>query len=219
MARFRDFAQELLGGRAQGFGNFAVRIGDAGCYSWASVSYRTLFDEAGRAVQAVGVLEELPQGLTGRDVWAPDQAQLPERLAADLIVRMRADLDLDTVETLWMEGSDLTGQVRETRCSQVLQLERQKIFCPGEQQEFPAHFDREELLRLFRAGRHWLCAEYRRTDGGGSIRWVRHVLYLAEGPRRPPCPPLCLSDPSGPRPPAGARHPPGEPAGHGHPPV
>ena len=40
--------------------------GDAGCYSWASVSYRTLFDEAGRAVQAVGVLEELPQGLTGR---------------------------------------------------------------------------------------------------------------------------------------------------------
>ena len=182
VARFRDFAQELLGGRAQGFGNFAVRIGDAGCYSWASVSYRTLFDEAGRAVQAVGVLEELPQGLTGRDGWAPDQAQLPERLAADLIVRMRADLDLDTVETLWMEGSDLTGQVRETRCSQVLQLERQKIFCPGEQQEFPAHFDREELLRLFRAGRHWLCAEYRRTDGGGSIPWVRHVLYLAEGP-------------------------------------
>ena len=83
-----------------------------------------------------------------------------------------------------MDGGQrhLTGQVRETRCSQVLQLERQKIFCPGEQQEFPGHFDREELLRLFRAGRHWLCAEYRRTDGGGSIRWVRHILYLAEEP-------------------------------------
>ena len=44
------------------------------------------------------------------------------------------------------------------------------------------HFDRERLLALYRAGQHWLCAEYRRVDGSGNIRWVRHVLYLAEDP-------------------------------------
>ena len=102
---------------------------------------------------------------------------------ADLIVRMRANLTLDTVEALWIEGSDLSGQVRETRCSQVLQRERQRVFCPGEQQEFLQCFDREQLLRRFLAGQRWLCAEYRRVDSGGNVRWVRHVLYLAEEPQ------------------------------------
>ena len=182
VARFRTFARELLGGRAQDFGNFAVRSKDTGYYSWVSVSYRTLFDDVGRAVRAVGVLEELPRGLGGQGGWPPDQHPMPEELVADLIVRMRANLDLDTVELLWIEGTDLSGQVQETRCSQILQLERQKIFCRGEQTEFPDHFDRERLLALYRAGQHWLCAEYRRVDGSGNIRWVRHVLYLAEDP-------------------------------------
>ena len=182
VARFRSFAQELLGGQAQGFGNFALRSEETGSYSWASVSYRTLFDDMGRASLAVGVLEELPQGLFGRGSWSPDQYQLPESLISDLIVRMRANLDLDTVESLWVEGSDLSGQVQETRCSQILQIERQKISCRGDQGEFQSCFDREQLLRLYHSGRRWLCAEYRRADSGGSIRWVRHVLYLREDP-------------------------------------
>lgn len=182
VARLRTFARELMEGRAQGFGNFAVRSRETGSYSWASVSYRMLFDDAGRAVRAVGVLEVLTPGFGGRSGLFPDQYRLPERLVADLMVRMRANLTLDTVEALWIEGSDLSGQVRETRCSQILQRERQKIFCQGERQEFLDCFDREQLLKLSRAGRHWLCAEYRRVDNSGSIRWVRHVLYLTEDP-------------------------------------
>ena len=181
--RFRDFARELLGGRARGFGNFAIRSRDTGYYSWATVSYETLYDEAGGAARAVGVLEELPQGVGGGwDGWSPDRWQLPEGLLSSLIVRMRANLDLDTVEELWIEGSDLSGQVQETRCSQILQMERQKIFNQGERTDFLPYFDREQLLEQFRAGRRWLCAEYRRVDSSGSIRWVRHVLYLTEDP-------------------------------------
>ena len=182
VSRFRDFARELLAGRAQGYGNFAIRSKDTGYYSWAAVSYRMLFDDVGRAARAVGVLEELPQSLSGQGVWPQERHRLPEGMLADLIVRMRANLDLDTVEALWVEGSDLSGQVQRTRCSQVLQLERQKIFCKGDQKSFLACFDREQLLQMFREGRRWLCAEYRRVDGGGNIRWVRHILYLAEEP-------------------------------------
>ena len=43
-------------------------------------------------------------------------------------------------------------------------------------------FDREKLRKLFLTGQHWLCAEYRRVDNSGSIRWVRQVLFLAEDP-------------------------------------
>ena len=181
--RFRAFAQELLDGRARGFGNFAIRNRDTGYYSWAAVSYRTLFDDVGGAVQAVGVLEELPLDFGSQGAWwSPEQYPLPEKLVSDLIVRLRADLDLDAVEALWVEGTDLTAQVRETRCSQILQMERQKIFCRGEQRDFLRYFDREQLIKLFRSGQRWLCAEYRRVDSSGSIRWVRHVLYLAQEP-------------------------------------
>lgn len=182
VVRFRTFAQELLSGRAQGFGNFAVRSKSTGYYSWATVSYRMLFDDVGRAVRAVGVLEDLPRNFTGTEGSFPDQRQLPEGLVADLIVRMRANLDMDTVEELWIEGSDLSGQVQDTRCSEILQLEKRNIFCEGSQKGFLDSFDRNRLLEVYREGRRWLCAEYRRADGSGNIRWVRHVLYLTEEP-------------------------------------
>ena len=181
VSRVRVFAQELLGGRARGFGNFAVRYKETGHYNWVSVSYRMLYDDVGRAVRAVGVLEELPQD-SGRGGWAPDQYPLPERLVADLISRMRADLDLDTVEVLWLEGADLSGQARDLRCSHLLQQERQRVFSPGERQDLLQLFDRKKLRKLFLTGQHWLCAEYRRVDNSGSIRWVRQVLFLAEDP-------------------------------------
>lgn len=180
--RFRTFAQELLEGRTQGFGNFAVRMVGADCYSWASVSYRMLFDDVGRAARAVGVMEELPQGFGESGMWPAERQHLPEGLVADLMMWMRANLDLDTVEALWEEGSDLTGQMRGTRCSYLLQMKRQKVFTKGDQRDLQIYFDREQLIQRFHAGQRWLCAEYRWADSGGGIRWVRHVIYLAEDP-------------------------------------
>lgn len=182
VALIRSFAGELFDGRSRGFGNFAVRNEETGCYNWVSVSYRTLYDEVGRAVRAVGVLEELPVDFSQQDFWLPERFHLPERLVADLIVRMRANLDLDTVETLWVEGGNLSGQVQEMRCSRVLRRERQKIFHRGEQKEFLSYFDREQLLKFYEAGRHWLCAEYRRVDNSGSVCWVRQILYMTKNP-------------------------------------
>ena len=182
VARFRTFARELLGGapRISAILPSAARTPatTAGCRSRTG---RCLTMWAGRC-GLWACWKSCPGASAARVAGRPDQHPMPEELVADLIVRMRANLDLDTVELLWVEGTDLSGQVQETRCSQILQLERQKIFCRGEQTEFPDHFDRERLLALYRAGQHWLCAEYRRVDGSGNIRWVRHVLYLAEDP-------------------------------------
>lgn len=46
---FREFARELLEGRIQGYGNFIIQFQDTGCYSWASLSYQRLEDDAGAA--------------------------------------------------------------------------------------------------------------------------------------------------------------------------
>ena len=180
VARFQSFARELLNGCVQGFGNFAVRRKNTGFYSWVSISYRMLFDDVGRAVRAVGVLEELPQGFVGPGGRLPEEHQLPEGMMADLMMRMRADLELDRIDALWAEGSDLTGQVQDTPCSEFLRHEKRNIFCKGDQMDFLDNFDRDGLLQLYRAGQRWLCAEYRRADRGGSIRWVRHILHLTE---------------------------------------
>lgn len=182
VARFRGFAQDLLRGRSLDFGNFAVRSRDTSCYSWVSISYRMLYDDVGRAVRAVGVLEDLSAAFTGAGGWSPDRYPLPEGLISDLIMRMRADLESDRVEFLWIEGTDFSGQVQDTRCSEILRLEREKVFCKGDQENFLTGFDRDSLLQMYRRGRRWLCGEYRRTDRSGHIRWVRHVLYLTEEP-------------------------------------
>lgn len=59
--RFRAFAGELLGGRARGYGNFAIRDKDSGFYSWAAVSYRMMFDDVGRACGRWGSSRTCPR--------------------------------------------------------------------------------------------------------------------------------------------------------------
>ena len=54
-SHFRKFAEELMQGSIQGYGNFLLLYLGLGCYGWAAVSYRMIFDEIGHAVKAVGV--------------------------------------------------------------------------------------------------------------------------------------------------------------------
>ena len=89
-------------------------------------------------------------------------------------------MDLDTIELLWEEGSDLSSQVQQLRCSQVLEAQRGNVFSKGEQRALEGYFQREWLLEQYRQGKRWFCAEYRRVDGAGGIRWVRQVMYLGE---------------------------------------
>ena len=179
--RFREFARELLSGQSQGYGNFILQDSETGCYGWASLSYRILYDEVGRAVKAVGLVDELPKSLAGLEDGKV-RRPLPEGLLSGLMVRMKANLLQDTVEELWVEGKNLGGQVRRTPCSQILCRERETIRCEEGQEAFLENLDRDRLLRLYQEGERWLSAEYRRADGSGNLRWVRHVLYLSADP-------------------------------------
>lgn len=178
IARFRAFAQDLLDGQAQGYGNFIIRRQSG--YGWVTLSYRMLFDDVGRAVRAVGILKDLPQSSAGRGGWIFARRPLPEGLIADLMVHMRANLEQDLVEALWVEGSDLSSQAQKPPCSAVLKMEQEKAF--GREGVPLAHFDPARLLQMYQEGRRWLVAEYQRSDGSGRIQWVRKILYLEEDP-------------------------------------
>ena len=96
--RFRAFAGELLGGRAKGYGNFAIRDKDSGFYSWAAVSYRHDVRRRGPGRGGGGGHRGPAPEPAADGTWSPDQLALPEGLVSDLIVRMRANLDEDRVE-------------------------------------------------------------------------------------------------------------------------
>ncbi len=180
--RFLEFAQRLLEGRMQGYGNFVVQHHDTGCYGWAALSYRLLCDDAGRVVKAVGIIERLSQELAGQQMKTLPRRLLPEHLNSYLIVGIQADLTLDTVTELWVEGKDYSGVGARVPCSQMLRRGLKQIFSPDDRQAAANFFDRNWLLERFHQGERWLCTEYRRVDGGGDIRWVTHAAVLMEDP-------------------------------------
>ncbi len=176
--RFREFAEELLSGRTQGYGNFVVQYHDTGCYGWVAMSYRMLFDEVGRATKAVGILESLPQGFSGQEAKPVLKRSLPEAMAGDLIAGIRANLSQNVVRDVWQEGRDLSGRWQEATCEELLGQEAGRVF--GREDGRP--FTRQWLLEQFSAGVRWMSRVYRRVDGGGSIHWVRQTSNLVEDP-------------------------------------
>lgn len=182
VSRFREFADELLGGKTQGYGNFIVRYRETGCYRWVALSYRMLFDETGRATKAVGIMEDLFGGGDRDATRAILRRPLPETLVPNLILGLRANLTRDSLRNLWIEGRDLSGGIGGERCSQLLAREEKRVFSDDDRKALRVLFDRETMLQAFGAGREWISASYRRTDGSGSIRWVYHVINLVEDP-------------------------------------
>ncbi len=181
-ARFQEFASELLGGRMQGYGNFIIQYYHTRCYGWAALSYRMLYDEVGRAVKAVGIIESMPQNFVGQETKSILKRSLPEALSPCLIMALRANLTRDTVHELWVEGKDWSARAGEESCSQLLRREVDKLFSQDDRQTLIRYFDRETLLAHFAGGQSWLSVEYRRVDGGGNIRWVSHVINLVRDP-------------------------------------
>ena len=182
VSRFREFADELLGGKTQGYGNFIVRYQETGCYRWVAMSYRMLFDETGRAVKAVGIMEDLFKVASGETTRSVIKRPLPETLVPDLILGLCANLSRDSLRNLWIEGRDMSGGIGGESCTQLLAREEKKVFSDDDRKALQVLFSRDLMLRAFEEGKQWLSAEYRRADGSGSIRWVYHVINLVEDP-------------------------------------
>lgn len=182
VSRFREFARGLLDGQTQGSGNFVIQHPNTGCYGWVILSYRILLNDAGQGVRAVGIIENLPQNFMGT---APDQSigkPLPQSLTPDLILTLKADLTLDQIESLWIEGTP-TPKTTEQPCSSVLRQELLKLYNEDDRQTLLPHFDCEQLLSIYRQGTRWLFSEYyRHLDYTGEIHWIRHVIFLAQNP-------------------------------------
>ena len=180
LERFRTFAQELLSGRMQGYGNFIIQHQNTGCYGWATLSYRRLCDDAGGTARVVGIIEKLPQDFGAQETRPVSMHTLPCALTPYLTTAIHANLSRNSIQKIWIEGKNLIRSSDVSSCDQVLRHGAEKIFSCDERQSLGAYFDREKLLELFSRGQRWISLNYRRVDGSGSIRWIDQVIHLAE---------------------------------------
>lgn len=100
---FPGIRPELLEGRIQGYGNFIIQFQDTGCYSWASLSYQRLEDDARRR-RAVGIIEKPPQTMQGPRETILTEHALPDALRLIWWGRSMENLSRNSVEKYWMEG-------------------------------------------------------------------------------------------------------------------
>lgn len=177
--QFRQFASQILAGQSQGYGNFMVRYHDSTFFSWAALSYRTLYDDVGHAVRAIGI--EQPMSATfseqGFD-WIPARL-LPEALLSRLVVHLHVNLTRNKVEEYWMEGRNLTESI-DTSSPRKLIEQFTAGFFRKDSGDGLFRYTAEDLVRMHEDGRHWVSKDMESTDRGGNIRKVRHVLHLVE---------------------------------------
>lgn len=176
-SNFRRFAAGLLDGKARDTGNFIMKDPDNDCYSWFSLSYRQICDTDRTPVKALGIQERLPS-VSGIYSTGFPRRPIPETLRHHLIARLHANLTANTVEELWMDGTDQTSQALGTPFSDILKDRESLLFIRPEEQEFEACFDREQLLSAYEKGQFWSARDFRRVDGGGNILWFTATTSL-----------------------------------------
>lgn len=180
---FLEFAEGIFEGRTQGYGNFMIKYDDTNQYGWASFSYRMVFDEAGRPVRVVGIIEGIQQESEDTEDDRKN-APMPEGLMSSLVSHVVGNVTKDTLSTAWLEGRDVTSDVSYATLSQLMAREKGRMFSPEILKRFPYYFSLEGFERAYREeGERWMSFEYQRVDGGGVIRWVSCALNLYQDER------------------------------------
>lgn len=174
---FRDFAENLLNGKSGGTSNFIMRDRVSNCYGWVSLSYRMVYDRDGAPVKAVGVQAKLPS-VSGIGSDSYQRRILPEVVRHSLLARIKVNLTADSMEELWADGMDQTAWTWGKTYSEIIGMERVKLFGRSDGKAFERRFRRETLLKAFEEGERWSTREYRRVDEGGNIRWMSDTVNL-----------------------------------------
>lgn len=171
---FREFADELLMGKVQGYGNFLLQKVEERAYQWVSFSYRTIFDESGVPIRAVGVMEGLET--EHKEENEPKSMAIPDSMKESLILHMRGNLSKNTVAYLWDEGRE---RAKKNGCIEILNKEMEKRVLNKKMGESIRALALEDMERAFwDQDKRWFVEEYKRVNGEGEIQWVTATVNL-----------------------------------------
>lgn len=168
---FRSFAREMMTGQMQGSGNFMVQYRQTSCYGWVALSYRTLSDENGQPVKAIGIKEEMSY-IPRQQSRFVQRRIMPADLYSELYCYLQADLTTDSVEKLLLEGRERVRLIQYQTYEAVIEKGIIRLFSEEDAKRIRTKFSRARLLTEFAEGWCWSWDKCRIVDFDGSIRWI-----------------------------------------------
>lgn len=180
-ARFRIFAQEILSGKTEGSGNFIIQSRISNSYTWASMTYRTLYDEEGRPEKAIGIKEDLSYPSL-RFVPSLNRRPVPPEIYPHLYCYCQANLSADSIEKLLIEGHNRIKLTRNQTYSSLLEHSHLRLFSLEAGKQFQQRFSRDHLLEKFNTGRRWFSGRCQIIDSEGNIQWMNIGVNLTPDP-------------------------------------
>ena len=177
-ADFIRFSVDLLQGSSEGRGNFILKSKRSDHYEWRSLLYRTLYDEDGHPIKAIGVSNINPSLPTDPESEC-GQTFLPDTLRRYLLLKLRADLTSDRIEEFWIRGTDMTNLARQQSYSRQTEAHPAPLFSEKDIKAADECFSRDLLIRNFQAnGPSWFSRDFRRVTKNGEIQHVSATVRL-----------------------------------------
>lgn len=175
--RFREFAGELLDGKAGDSANFMVQFHQTGCYGWASMSYHMLYNEDGHPIKAIGIKENLSY-TSGKKPGYILRRTMPAALYPHLHCYIQADLTEDKVEIFQLEGREQARLMHGRPYTEIVKHGTSRMFSAEDVRRFQWRFGREQLLEKFDKGKRWFFDRCRVVNPEGTIQWISIGMNL-----------------------------------------
>ncbi|MEA5060301.1 MAG: EAL domain-containing protein [Candidatus Pelethousia sp.] len=151
-------------------------------YIWMRAILSTIYDEAGRAVKAVGIVENIDREKRIEHEFA-QEGQYREALTASSILAYDVNLTLNTIARISGTYTERLLQIcHETpepqSYSKIIESVAKTIIAEGDRARFLRDMSLIQLRRLERDGIKEQEYEYRRLMPDGSESWVATSLHL-----------------------------------------
>lgn len=160
----------------------SAKAPDAPLYVWMRTTFSTIYDEAGRAVKAVGIVENIDREKRIEHAFAQGE-QYREALTASSILAYDVNLTRDTISRVSGTGAERALQICDVpddpqSYSALIRTAAQTLIAREDRTRFLRDMCLEHLRKLHREGINEQEYEYRRLLPDGSKAWIAAFLHL-----------------------------------------
>lgn len=156
-----------------------VRLPGRDHFTWVAISYRSVYDEVGHALRAVGIMQLLSQGFDGQAFEWIVPRLFPQALLSQLAVHIHINLTRSMVEEYWKDGGSQLKSIELDKPDALFRaLDERLSKESGEESIYSGGV--ADFLRRYEEGESWLTQLVSTSDDGGNITAYGHIVHLTK---------------------------------------
>ena len=176
----RDFFAQLLEGKAEDSTVALIRLMSNDAYGWTRISYRSVLDERGIPIKAIGISKTLPNIFNEQQRYH-QELQFQSAIRSRTLGTMLVNLTKNYVELFSVSGNELSAD-SHTSYDELFEVALDYVFSPNDKAHFTTKLSRTALISAYEKGCSYADAEYRQTTSDGQVRWVSNTVLLIVSP-------------------------------------